>query len=77
MADIPKLSDSGLGLVYLNIQSIIPKIEEIRLLVANVLPDVFCISESWLTHLIPDGLVNIQDYVAVRHDRQSGKGVEV
>lgn len=73
MADMPHLSYSGLGLVHLNVQSLVPKIEELRMLTDKVLPDVLCISESWLTHLVPDGFIGIQDYVAFRLDRQTGK----
>lgn len=73
MADLPLLTGAGLSFVHLNTQSIYNKIDQVRLLVGEMLPDVFCVTESWLTENIPDGLVGISDYTLVRQDRSTGK----
>lgn len=59
--------------MQLNAQSILTKIDELRLLMNDTLPDVLCISESWLNQKIPDEFIGIQDYLAIRLDRRTGK----
>lgn len=57
--------------MHLNTQSLLPKIDELQLLVEDKLPDFLCITESWLSSQIPNGLVDIEDYVLCRLDRES------
>lgn len=67
--DQPTLAGPGLSFMHLNAQSLFPKINEMQLMVENVRPDLLCISETWLTPSIKDMMVNISDYIIVRHDR--------
>ena len=66
-----KLKKSGLNLVHLNVGSILAKgrIELLRVQTEATHIDVFCMSESWLTASIPDGLVHIAGYEQTRLDR--------
>lgn len=69
MAGNPNLLGSGLSLIHLNTQSILPKFEEIQLTINNLCPDIFCVTESWLSHAIPNGLVALDQYTLYRLDR--------
>lgn len=50
-------------------QSLYSKINEIQLMVDDVKPDFLCLSETWLSDRIPDGLVHLPGYSIFRADR--------
>ena len=60
----------------LNVNSIIAKIDEIRLLVKNENIDISAIIETKIDHKINDRLVFLEDFSLCRHDRsRQGGGV--
>ena len=59
----------GLRIAHLNIRSLLPKIEEIRLLLESTQLDVFCITETWLDHTVGTGEIKVDRYNAIRNDR--------
>ena len=60
----------------LNIFSLIPYLDNLRLLVGDEKPYVMCINETKLDSSIDDSLVQIDDYVIVRKERNvHGGGV--
>lgn len=69
----PDLSGSGLGLMHINAQSLMPKLGEFELMLQTVKPDIACLTETWLSGTVPDGLVNLQDYTLFRWDRGAHK----
>lgn len=71
--DTPDLSGPGLSFVHLYSQSLFPKIGEFELMMTASRPDVICVTETWLSSAIPDGLINIPDYTVIRNDRASRK----
>lgn len=73
MADLVNRVGSGLSFVHLNTQSLFPKIGEIQVLADDVKPDILCLSETWLSDKIPDGLIYLPNYTIFRADRLSCK----
>jgi len=65
-----------LSLIYFNARSLIPKFDELCLIVSAHNPDIVAIVESWLCPDISDHEVCIPDYQLFRHDRnRHGGGV--
>ena len=63
-------------LYYFNVRSLLPKIDELRIVCSVSKPDVVCITESWLDSTIDDCEISIQGYSAFRLDRsRHGDGV--
>lgn len=59
----------------MNCQSLFPKLGELELMLNDVHPDILCLTETWLSNLVPDGILNFQDYTIFRLDRLSpGRG---
>ena len=52
-----------------NVMSLSPKIEEIRLVVNKIAPEIAVFAETWLRQAIPDSIVNIPGYNIFRKDR--------
>ena len=70
------VNGNNLSLMYFNARSLIPKFEELCLLVEAHTPDIICIVESWLCVDIPDSEVGIPGYQLFRKDRsRHGGGV--
>ena len=62
--------------LYFNVRSLLPKIDELRALSQVHKPHLICITETWLDNQILDSEVCIDDYDIVRHDRnRQGGGV--
>ena len=60
----------------LNVNSLIAKIDEIRLLVQNEKIDIFAINETKIDHKIEDRLISLEDFSLRRYDRsRQGGGV--
>ena len=53
---------------HINAQSLIPKSDEIKLLIENEDLDILCISETWLQPNILDDLISIKNYKVFRND---------
>ena len=53
---------------HINAQSLIPKLDEIRLLIENEDLDISCISKTWLLPNNLDDLVSIKNYNGFRND---------
>lgn len=69
-------SDCGLEIIYFNARSILPKLDELRLLCADSSPHVVCIVETWLDDSVFDNELTIPNYCLVRLDRnRHGGGV--
>ena len=68
--------DCGLEIIYFNARSILPKLDELRLLCADSSPHVVCIVETWLDDSVFDNELTIPNYCLVRLDRnRHGGGV--
>ena len=53
-----------------NLMSLVPKVDELALVVGNHNPDIICITETWLKNQIPDDVVQIHNYTLLRRDRK-------
>jgi len=71
-------NNKGFSIAHLNVRSLLPKIEEIKLMVKKSNFGVFAVSETWLTDSVPDEFVNIDGYRIYRNDRETcGGGVAI
>ena len=57
-----------IGIKHINAQSLIPKLDEIKLLKENEDLDILCISETWLQPNSIDDLISIKNYNVFRND---------
>ena len=63
-----------LGILYYNARSLLPKLDDIRVLSAAESPDIICVVETWLSNSISDA--ELANYQCVRRDRdRHGGGV--
>ena len=60
---------SRFKIMSLNIFSLLPHLDELRLLVDSEKPHIMCINETKLDDSIDDSLIQLDDYVIVRKDR--------
>ena len=68
----------GLSFLHLNVQSLLPKLDEIRLLLSKSKAAVLVVTETWLDKSVSDGEVNVDGYNFVRKDRnRHGGGVRI
>ena len=66
----------GLHFVGLNIRSLLPKIDQLKIFVQNNNPAVISVSETWLDNSVTSNEVNIPGYSIERKDRnRQGGGV--
>ena len=65
---------SFLNILYFNARSLLPKIDELRLICAFKEPDIVCIVESWLSCDVSDAELYITDYFIARLDRNRHGG---
>lgn len=71
-------SRSGLGFIHMNVRSLLPKLDMVRIWVLNTSPDVLVISETWLNRTVSDKTIGIDGYTVYRADRpKRGGGVAV
>ena len=70
--------EQGLRILYTNARSIVNKVQELKLYVLNVDPDVIIITETWTHSAISNDFLNIPNYyIIARHDRSdtlNGRG---
>lgn len=64
----------GLKVVHLNVRSLVPKIDFVRLWAVSANADVFALSETWLKKTVSDNDVAISGYNIYRADRRSKGG---
>ena len=57
----------------LNVRSLFPKIDEIKLLAKDF--DVICLCETWLSSAVNDKLIEIPGYTLFRQDRCSNPAI--
>lgn len=67
------LSRSGLGFLHINVQSLVPKMDMIRVWAHTTDADFMIFSETWLKKSVPDHIISVSGYNVFRADRQ-GKG---
>ena len=64
--------------MYYNVQSLLPKLDELRIVCETEKPGIVCIVESWLDNSISDNEISIPTYQLFRHDRnRHGGGVAI
>ena len=51
--------DKVFKILYFNARSILPKLDELKIITENSNPDVVCITETWLSQEISDGEMSI------------------
>ena len=69
-------NNNGLKIAHLNVRSILPKIEQMRIMVEQSNVDILAISEIWLDSNIFDFEIDIPKYDLLRRDRnRHGGGV--
>ncbi len=62
--------------MYFNARSLMPKLDELHVLMESNQPDIICIVETWLCNDIEDKEVDIPGYNAHRLDRnRQGDGI--
>lgn len=63
----------GLGFIHLNVRSLVPKMDMIKIWANTTKTDIIIVSETWLKKSVPDKLILIEGYKVYRSDR-IGKG---
>ena len=67
---------SIINLLYFNARSLLPKIDELRIICTNYSPGIICVVETWLDETVLDSEISIQNYSLCRLDRsRHGGGV--
>ncbi len=68
----------GLKIIHVNIRSLAPKIDLLRVWVDLHKPNIITLSETWLNNNISDNEINLTNYVLYRSERCSrGDGVAI
>ena len=70
--ELPKAR--GLKISHLNVRSLLPKLDDIRILLKDGPFDIFTISETWLNASILDQELHIPGYSVIRQDRADKQG---
>lgn len=72
------IPNSKLQILYYNVRSVLPKLDELRLSCSVTRPHVVCIVETWLDDSVLDSELQLYNYCLVRLDRsRHGGGVLV
>lgn len=66
-------SRHGLGFIHLNVRSLVPKMDMIRIWANTTNADIIIISETWLKKSVSDEFISIEGFKVYRTDRV-GKG---
>lgn len=61
--------NKGFHIIHVNIRSILPKFDEVKLNLLTGVFEVVGLSESWLHHNIDSALVQAEGYQLIRFDR--------
>ena len=76
MPDYKCFEKKGLHFIHVNTRSLLPKIDELRILARQTNTACLCISETWLDDTIFDSEIRIDNYTVRRNDRnRQGGGV--
>lgn len=59
----------GFKICHLNMRSLVPKLDEFKIMLAQTKAHVMAISESWLTPIISDSFLVIENFSLYRRDR--------
>ena len=62
-------SNYGMTFVHWNCRSLFPKLEEVIHLIESSCCECLCLSETWLTPVITDGMISIPNHLLFRSDR--------
>ena len=74
--DLSCFQAKGLHFIGLNIRSILPKLSELKFLVAKINPATISISETWIDDSVVDSEIDLPGYCIIRRDRnRHGGGV--
>ena len=65
---------SGIHITHLNVNSLLPKLDEIKDFILHTKPTVFGISESKLDNSISNSEIDINEYIIIRSDRNRHGG---
>ena len=65
---------SKINLLYFNVRSLLPKIDNLRAICTLYSPDIVCIVETWLDDTILDSEISVQGYSVCRLDRSRHGG---
>ena len=68
------LQRSQFIMMHANVRSIIPKIDELRLLLSEMQCAIFVVTESWLDQSLDTSIIEIPGYSILRQDRQHKGG---
>ncbi len=66
--------NSNLTFMYTNAQSLVSKLDELRITVCDLLPDVISITETWLSEQIDNRELALPGFQLFRKDRDNRKG---
>ena len=58
----------------LNARSLVPKFDELCVVVAKLKPDIVLVTETWLNDHVEDNFLSLPHYNIFRHDRQYRRG---
>jgi hypothetical protein len=72
--EIPSYLKRGLKVSHLNVRSLLPKIDSVRMFINKNPFDVFTLSETWLKTTVTDAEINIPNYLITRQDRKDKAG---
>ena len=66
------------SVVYFNVRSLFPKIDNLRPICASMCPSFVCVVETWLSSETDDSEICIQGYTTIRLDRcRHGSGLVI
>lgn len=69
---------SGLGVIHLNVRSLLPKLDLVKIWAKSTDTDILVLSETWLTKSISDKDISIKGYNVFRCDRpRKGGGLAI
>ena len=64
--------------MYYNVRSLLPKLDELKAICATSIPDIVCVVETWLDNSILDNEVTVPNYQLFRLDRnRHGGGIAI
>ena len=73
---LKSLKRPGKKYLHLNVNGLLSRIEEIRIICRGTMPDIFAMSETKLGGSVSDGEIHIDGYIPERNDRnRNGGGV--
>ncbi len=68
------ISRSDLGFIHMNVRSLLPKMNLVRIWAKNTSADIIVISETWLNKTVLDKAIGIDGHTVNSADRQKRGG---